>query len=178
MSYSILLAVALSIDTFVLAISIGLCTKTEEKSHFFKYMIIFGTTQAFMFSIGRFLFNFITSNAQQILEAIHISSIIFILLAVKMFVEYLKEEEIVCYDLTHIWRIAFLTSIDALIVGVTPLKMINSNLICVIIIFILSGIAALGGIEFARHLKRMELIEKNAKLVGAILLLLMCIVSF
>lgn len=178
MSYAILLALALSVDTFVLAISIGLSVKGKIDFNPFKYCAIFGIVQAGLFSIGR-IFSTLIINSSLMNMKLHISSIVFAFLAIKMLIEFFSEEEMEeNINLNDIWKIAILTSIDALIVGVTPLNTATTNIALFITIFIATSIAAFIGIEIARNLKKVNIIEHYSLLIGAILLAILAVSSF
>lgn len=178
MSYAILLALALSVDTFVLAISIGLSVKGKMNFSPYRYCAIFGIVQAGLFSIGR-LFSSLIVNSSIMDLKLHISSIVFGFLAIKMLIEFFSEEEMEeSINLSDIWKIAVLTSIDALIVGLTPLNAAVSNITLFIAILIATSIAAFIGIEVARNLKKVNIIEHYSLLVGAILLALLAFTSF
>ncbi len=178
MSYAILLAIALSIDTFVLAISIGLCMKTEAGFRPFKYVFVFGLAQAGLFAIGRILSSIIPEQLVFSNFKLHLSAIVFAFLAIKMFIEFFKEEELVCMNINEIGKIAILTSIDALIVGITPLSFDVSNIFVILSIFVATIIASYIGMESARKLKNIDIIEKYSLLIGSILLLILAIKSF
>ncbi len=178
MTYALILAIALSIDTFVLAISIGLCMKTNTYFKPIKYSLVFGLAQAGLFALGR-VFSILLPD-RLIFDGfeLHLSAIVFAFLAIKMFVEFFKEEELVCMNINEISKIAILTSIDALIIGMTPLHLAVSNVIEVIFIFVATIIAAVLGMEIAMKLKRVDTIEKYSLLIGSILLLILAIKSF
>ncbi len=180
MSYTILLALALSIDTFVLAISIGLSVKGKINFSPYKYCAIFGLVQAGLFSIGRIFTTLISLENIAIFDfKLHISSVVFAFLAIKMLLEFFGEEEMEeAINLNDIWKIAILTSIDALIVGLTPMNFTVGNPIIFITIFIATSIAAFIGIEVARNLKKVNIIEHYSLLIGAILLAILAISSF
>ncbi len=180
MSFAILLALALSVDTFVLAISIGLSVKGKIEFSPYKYCAIFGLVQAGLFSIGRIFTTLIPIENLAISNyKLHISSIVFAFLAVKMLLEFFAEEELENnINLNDIWKIAVLTSIDAFIVGLTPMNIDVSNPVIFITIFIATSIAAFIGIEVARNLKKVNIIEHYSLLIGAILLFLLAITSF
>ncbi len=178
MTYAILLALALSVDTFVLAISIGLSVKGKIEFSPYKYCAIFGIVQAGLFSIGR-IFSSLIANSSIMNLQLHISSIVFAFLAVKMLIEFFGEEEMEeNINLNDIWKIAILTSIDALIVGVTPLNSATTNITLFITIFIATTIAAFIGIEVARNLKKVNIIEHYSLLIGAVLLAILAVTSF
>lgn len=178
MTYTILLALALSIDTFVLAISIGLSVKGKMNFSPYKYCAIFGIVQAGLFSIGRIFSSIIASSSLMNLN-LHISSVVFAFLAIKMFVEFFTEnKEETDIDLNSVWRIAILTSIDAFIVGITPLSENVTNIGLFVAIFIATSIAAFIGIEVARNLKKVDIIERYSMLIGAFLLTILAVVSF
>lgn len=180
MIYAILLALALSIDTFVLAISLGLSVKGKMNFSPTKYCLIFGIVQAGLFLIGRIMMDILPfENLANHHLNFHISSIVFAFLAIKMLIEFFSEEQIEnSINLNDIWKIAVLTSIDSLIVGLTPLNTTISNIILFICIFIATSIAAFIGIEIARKLKQVNIIEHYSLLIGAILLAILAIISF
>lgn len=180
MSYAILLALALCVDTFVLAISIGLSVKGTLDFSPYKYCAIFGIVQAGLFSIGRIFSSLVTVTNLPFSDfELHISSIVFAFLAIKMLIEFFSEEEMEeNINLNDVWKIAVLTSIDALIVGITPLNAITTNVTLFICIFIATTIAAFIGIEVARNLKKVNIIEHYSLLVGAVLLAALAITSF
>lgn len=178
MTYAILLALALSVDTFVLAISIGLSVKGKLEFSPYKYCAIFGLVQAGLFSIGR-IFSSLVINSSLMNLQLHISSIVFAFLAVKMILEFFADEELEeNINLNDIWKIAVLTSIDALIVGITPLNSTTTNITLFIAIFVATTIAAFIGIEVARNLKKVNIIEHYSLLIGAVLLALLSLSSF
>lgn len=180
MYYVILLALALSVDTFVLAISIGLSVKDLISFSPYKYCVIFGVVQAGLFSIGRIFSILIPGHIAFITDFnLHISSIVFAFLAIKMLIEFFSEDQIENnINLNGIWKIAVLTSIDALVVGITPLNTTATNVVLFTCIFIATTIAAFIGIELARHLKKVTIIEHYSLLIGSILLFILAVVSF
>ncbi|WOO87341.1 manganese efflux pump [Mollicutes bacterium LVI A0039] len=179
MYYALLLALALSVDTFVLAISLGLSFKETINFSPYRYCLIFGVVQAGLFSIGRI---FATHIPEKLLFSninLHISSIVFAVLAIKMLLEFFGEEQIENnFNIHDVWKIAVLTSIDALIVGATPLNTEATNILLFFCIFIATTIAAFTGIELARNLKKVNIIEHYSLLIGSILLAILAIVSF
>lgn len=178
MSYAILLALALSIDTFVLAISIGLSVKGKMDFSPFKYCFIFAIVQAGLFSIGR-IFSSLIVNSVFMDFKLHISSIVFAFLAIKMLMEFFSQDDMESsINLNDIWKISILTSIDALIVGITPLNSQVTNITLFIAIFTATAVAAYIGVEVARNLKKVSLIEHYSLLIGAILLSALAITSF
>lgn len=180
MLYAALLALALCVDTFVLAISIGLSVKGKLNFSPYKYCAIFGIVQAGLFSIGRIFSSLVTVSDLPLSGIkLHISSIVFAFLAIKMLIEFFGEEEMEeNINLNDVWKIAVLTSIDALIVGITPLNTEVSNIMLFLAIFIATTIAAFTGIEVARNLKKVNIIEHYSLLVGALLLAALAITSF
>ncbi len=178
MAYAILLAIALSIDTFVLAISIGFCMKTEKSFKSYRYVLVFGLAQAGLFALGRVFSAIIPEHLIFSDVKLHLSAIVFTFLAVKMFIEFFKEEELVCMNINEIGKIAVLTSIDALIVGITPLSFDVANFIVICTILTATVIASYIGMESARKLKNIDLVEKYSLLIGSTLLLILAIKSF
>lgn len=178
MLLSLILALALSVDTFVLAITIGLCMKEAHDFKPYKYSLIFAIAQAGLFALGDGFSVLVPNDFLFGGVKLHLSSIVFAVLAVKMLIEFFKEEELFCPNLNDIGKIAVLTSIDALIVGITPLKFEVSHLSLITAIFIATTIAAYLGIELARKLKYVDIIEKYALIIGSILLLFLAIKSF
>ncbi len=176
MLYITLIALGLSVDTFVLAIAIGLSTKQNKNFNPFKYCAIFGIAQAGLFALGSSVaYLFPTFNLGL---DFHLSSIVFFVLGIKMLIEFLTEavepEEI---DINQITKIAFLTSIDAFVVGVTKIQS-DTYMTLVLAIFIVTTIFALVGMEVSRHLKKVNLIEHYSLLVGSVLLFTLAFMSF
>lgn len=180
MTYIILLALALSIDTFVLAVSIGLSIKNDKSSKItfspLKYCLIFGIVQAGLYAIGTTFSGLLASLLK---VNLHISSIVFLVLAIKMLIEFFSKEEIENnLNINSIWKIAVLTSIDAFIVGLAPHISTYANYVFVIWILILTSIAAYLGVTLAYTLKKINIIEHYSLLLGSCLLLILSVVSF
>lgn len=180
MIYVLLLALALSVDTFVLSISIGLSQQSNTCFNPFKSCFIFGFIQMGLFVVGRIISTFINfSTHNQFDFKLHISSLVFAFLAIKMLLEFFTEDASSdSINSEQLWVIATLTSIDALIIGITPLPVSASSLLISLAIFMFTAIAAFSGIEIARNLKKVEIIERYSLLVGAGLLLSLAFISF
>ncbi|WP_125154727.1 manganese efflux pump [Clostridium rectalis] len=172
--YSLLLiALALSLDAFGIAISIGL-NKSATKGFKICCIISFAAFQ-FLFSfIGAysgFLFNKYIASVPEI-----IGGIIIILVGALMLKEGIDNKEELTFLKPGMWFILGISvSIDAMVVGFTALNNIPNNLIILkdtlFIGFTTLVITSLAFI-ISKYLKRIQIISKYADYIGGIILIL------
>lgn len=173
----LLLAISLSLDTFSLSLAMGMSfTKEEISKNKIKVPLVLAVIQAGMYCLGDILENTII-NKLTFLNNFHISSIIFLILAYKLYTESKKSEEFNT-DSYSIYKIGLLTSIDALIIGLLNLEGIYRNIelygLIVIITFIFSFMALI----IVKRLKRVNFIEDNSLLIASILMAILAVLSF
>lgn len=176
--YIITLGLALSIDTFVLSLSLGFAYRSTNLLPYFSSALTFAVVQAGLFAIGRLILYIVFSGNIDIGINLHISFFVFLILGLKMLFEFFQGDEEGSFSFDGLWKISILTSIDALIIGMTPLVENTSNLLMIISIFIFTFIAASIGLRMATKFKKIALIEKYSLLLGAILLLILAINSY
>ncbi len=175
MGFIFLLAIALSIDTFVLAISIGLSISEISKKKLERYALTFGVVQASLFSLG-YLLSLVTDI--HIKYSLHISFWVFLVLSVKMFLEFLSTEDNDFVDNSNIFKVAILTSIDAFIIGITPISYDTNILVNFVVIFLFTTILGYLGMYLAKQSKNIQIVEHYSLLIGSLLLLILALQSF
>lgn len=184
----ILIGIALSIDACALTIAncatYG-CSLTKKKEWLMP--ITFAIFQGLMPIIGYYIgFAF----KEYIGEAIkHISASIFLLLAIKIVFDIIKEskekkqinsptkcQKNTCLTITVLLVQAVATSIDALAIGVTFINLKFSVFIAVLIIAIITFMLVSIALFFGKSLGK--IFGKYAEWVGAIILIILSIKSF
>lgn len=168
-----LIAIALSLDAFGVALCIGLNIGISRK-HKVLFTTSFGFFQ-FLFSlIGAYagvLFNKYIASVPQVIGGVLIS-----IVGIMMLKEGFERKEACPLIKPGMFIILGISvSIDAMVVGFTVLDHISSNLIVLqntlfigIITLIMSSVAFIA----ARYLKRIELISKYADYIGGVILII------
>lgn len=168
-----IIAVALSLDAFGVALSIGFNDEVRKKNRLF-FAISFGFFQFLLTFIGAyagFMFNTYIVTIPQIIGGTIIS--IVGVLMIKDGFEKKRQNILLSFKMYIILGIS--VSIDAAVVGFTIFNKINSNYVIMfqslfigIITFALSNTAFL----VARFLRKIELIKRYANYIGGIILVL------
>ena len=178
MSYLLLIAVALAMDSVAVSIASGSKYKTITFSTTFLIAFIFGFFQGLMPLIGYLggsIFN------EYVREYDHwIAFILLVFLGGKMFYEAYKnefEEEVQDLAVKTLLLLAVATSIDALAVGVTFSFMEIDILQAVLIIGAVTMLLCVGAVYIGKALG--SLLEDKAEMLGgAILIFLGCKILF
>lgn len=168
-----LVAVALSLDAFGVALSIGFNDAVNGKNRL-GFAVSFGFFQFLLTFIGAyagFIFNTYIVTIPQVIGGTIIS--IVGVLMIKDGFEKKRESILLSFKMYLILGIS--VSIDAAVVGFTMFNKINSNYIIIlqsvfigIITFALSNI----GFLVAKFLRRIEIIKRYANYIGGIILVL------
>lgn len=167
------IAVALSLDAFGVALSIGLDNRLRLKNKFV-FALSFGFFQ-FLFSlIGSytgFLFN------KYIVTVPNIAGGIVIALVGSYMIKEGASEKDECLFLNPRMYIilGISVSIDAVVIGFTVLNRISGSLLIfsyTVYIGIVTFIFSVVGFFIARYLKRIQLVEKYADYLGGIILII------
>ncbi|MCD2347340.1 manganese efflux pump MntP [Clostridium guangxiense] len=168
-----IIAVALSLDAFGVALSIGFNEAVKKKNKIF-FALSFGTFQALLTFIGAyagFVFNTYIITIPQIIGGTVIS--IVGVLMIKDGFEKKTENILLSFKMYIILGIS--VSIDAAVVGFTIFNNINSNYIVItqsifigIMTFVLSNLAFF----VAKFLRKIELIKRYADYIGGVILVL------
>lgn len=167
-----IIAIALSLDAFGVALSIGLDNRLRMRNKLI-FSLSFGFFQFLFALIGSytgFLFNKYIVTVPNI-----VGGIIIALVGAYMIVEGASDKDKCPFLDPKMYIILGISvSIDAVVIGFTVLNKISSSLIIFsdtiyigIVTFIFSAI----GFFIARYLKRIQLIEKYADYLGGIILI-------
>lgn len=167
-----MIALALSLDAFGVAISIGICNLTLKKS--IPYIISFGFFQFFFALSGAYagvLFNTYIVSVPKI-----IGGIIIILVGIVMLKEGFEHEEDKLTNASSVYFILGMSvSVDALVVGFTVLNNIKSNWIIFrnsmyigLVTFIMTSIA----FKISKYLKKIKAVKSYANYIGGIILII------
>ena len=170
-----LIAVALSMDAFAVAIVNGMAIKNVRIRHAAEFGLIFGGLQVIMLAIGFSLGSLFSSHIRNISP--WVAFILLVLIGGKMLIDSFRDkekdgpainEQVV--SLVKIFVLGIAMSVDALVVGVdialTQLNIWTSVLVMGAVAFILSFIGVLSG-------KRLGMrFQKNAVRAGGIILIL------
>ena len=131
----ILLAIGLAMDSLAVSIACGTCSDCKKYTHTFKLASIFGLFHILMpilgWSIGKPIHKYISEYDHWL--AFALLSVI----GIKMIYESLKPEDQKCFNINKtkvIISLALITSIDALIIGIS-LAFLEVNIIKAAIIF-------------------------------------------
>lgn len=172
--YSLLLiALALALDAFGVALSIGINKGTEFKNKLW-FSMSFGFFQFILSFIGAvlgFLFNTYILSLPKI-----VGGIIIAVVGVLMLKEGLEEkEENILLEKKMYFILGISVSIDAAVIGFTVFNNIANNLILLkytlfigLISLIMSGLAFI----ISRYLRKIKVVAKYADYVGGIILIL------
>lgn len=168
-----LIALALSLDAFGVALSIGLNPGVRLRNKLI-FCLSFGFFQ-FLFSfVGSFAGIYFTNNIKavpQLLGGIIISAV-----GVLMVKEGMEEkEECLLFTPKMYIILGASVSIDALVVGFTAFGSMNSNkliLIYTMVIGVVTFIVSAGAFIISRHLKKISAVARYADFIGGIILIL------
>lgn len=173
----IYLALALAMDAFAVSTALG---NTQAKNNYrsiaIKAIFWFGFFQSFLFFLGNILGLAIKIHFLIILK--YISFIMLLGVAIKMFYEFLKGEDIQEISRKSILIIAILVSIDAFVTGVAFAYYEINLLHAIFSIFIVTCFLSLLGFVIAKHLKKLEIIERYSLLLSSIILFILAIEVF
>lgn len=168
-----LIAIALSLDAFGVALCIGL-NKGISKNSKLLFVASFGFFQ-FLFSIvgayAGFLFNTYIASVPQIIGGALISIVGIMML--KEGFESKEECPLIRPGMFIILGIS--VSIDAMVIGFTVLNNISSNLVILkntLFIGIITLIMSSAAFIIARYLKRISLVSKYADYIGGFILVI------
>jgi len=176
----LLLAVALSLDAFGVALGIG-CGKELESQEKFSLVFSFGFFQALLALIGGVLGSFISNYFFDISG--YLGGIIILIIGTLFIKEGLENKEACVYYRLDFWKYILLgisVSIDALGIGFSVLHqysiymVINNSLI----IGFVAAVSTLIAIVTVKYIKNLMLVEKYAEYLGGIILILFGIKMF
>lgn len=169
----LLISLALSLDAFGVAISIGLDKKINRRNKL-GFVISFAFFQ-FLFSItGAYagvFFNTYIAAVPEIIGGVLISAVG--VLMIKEGLENEKEDILLSFKMYFILGIS--VSIDAMVIGFTTLDNIKSNLLILdytLIIGFITLIVSSIGFIIARYLRKIEVVSKYADYIGGIILII------
>ncbi|OFI05876.1 manganese efflux pump MntP [Clostridium acetireducens DSM 10703] len=168
-----IIAIALSLDAFGVALSVGLDRKVALKNKIL-FSLSFGFFQ-FLFSyIGSyagFLFNTYIASMPKL-----IGGVVITIVGIVMFKEgFEKKSENIFLNPKMYFILGISVSIDAVVIGFTVLNNIINNLIVFkytlfigLVTFIVSGIAFI----ISKYLNKVDIISKYADFIGGIILVI------
>ena len=170
----IVLAIALAMDAFGVALGIG-CGRplnVREKS---LVVLSFGFFQGVLTLIGALLGNFINSYLFNISG--YISGIVILALGILLFKEGLEDEEECLYYKLSFWAYIMLgisVSIDALGVGFSVLSTNNLEVLTInsVIIGLIASVFTVAAVVLANYIKDLAMVEKYADYLGGVILIL------
>jgi putative Mn2+ efflux pump MntP len=166
-----LIAVALAMDTFAVSISSGVTIKKMHLHHALRIAGFFGIFQAIMpvagWSMGRFAANFVRDYAHWI------ALILLLFVGIKMIHDAVHidkdKKERSTLNLYMLFTLAFATSIDAAIVGIT-LSFLNVAIIQpALIIGVITFCISFAGIYIGK--KTGDLFGKKIEILGGLVLI-------
>ena len=169
----LIIALALSLDAFGVALGIGLNDKARFNNKI-AFAISFGFFQflfAFVGAFAGFLFNTYVAAVPNI-----IGGIIIALVGVLMIKEGLEDkDECPLLNAKMYIVLGISVSIDAMVVGFTAFNKVLSNTILLqdtLFIGIVTFIMSIGAFFISRYLKRIEAVGKYADYIGGVILIL------
>ncbi|MFO7819248.1 MAG: manganese efflux pump [Halanaerobacter sp.] len=170
----LLIAVALALDAFGVALGVGCGTDLKAKE---KFGIIFSFAffQFFFALLGAGLGNYINKNIFNITG--YISGLVIFLIGLLLIREGYKDDEVCIYCNLKLWTYIVLgisVSIDALGVGFSVLYNLNLSTIFsgTLIIGLVTSILTLLAFVLTNYIKNFMIVEKYADYIGGIVLIL------
>ncbi|WP_102399760.1 manganese efflux pump MntP family protein [Haloimpatiens massiliensis] len=167
-----LIALALSLDAFGVAISLGICNLKFRKS--IPYIASFGFFQFFFAFVGAYagiLFNSYIAEMPKV-----IGGIIIVLVGILMLKEGFQHEENKFIDSTKAYFILGMSvSIDAMVIGFTVLNSIKSNWIILsdsLYIGFITAIMTTIAFSMCRYLKKIKTVSAYADYIGGVILIM------
>ncbi len=172
--YSLLLiALALSLDAFGVALSIGLNPNVRAINKLI-FCVSFGFFQYLFSFVGSFAGFYFTSYIAAMPEVI--GGMIISIVGVLMIKEGMEEkEECLLFTPRMYIILGASVSIDALVVGFTAFGNIHNNiriLLCTVIIGIISFIMSAIAFIISKYLKKISVIARYADYIGGIILVI------
>jgi len=169
----LLIALALSLDAFGVALCIGLNDKAKLNNKI-AFATSFGFFQflfAFIGAFAGFLFNTYVASVPNV-----IGGIIIVLVGGLMIKEGLENKgECPLLNFKMYIVLGISVSIDAMVVGFTAFNKVISNIILLqdtLFIGIITFIMSIGAFFISRYLKRIEVVGKYADYIGGVILIL------
>jgi len=160
------LGISLSMDTFSLSLSIG--TTSPKNKQIIKISLIVGLFHFIMPILGSTIGNSFSTTFFQ--KTNYISFIIFIVLAIQMFLNRNSEEKVEIFNIISIIIFAFSVSIDSFSVGIafglTKELILNASIIFAIV----SSVFTYSGLKLGKLLSKKY--QKNTTYFGIILMLI------
>lgn len=163
-----LIAIALSMDAFSIALTIGINNKSMKKQLLF--ILGVGLCHFFFPLIGiklgqTILVNFIINSSK-------ILGIILLFLASQMiFEKYSSKAKVINYSYTSLALLIISVSLDSLLTGIGLYQSINSYFLILIIFSITSSVFSASGIFLGKQFSK--LIGKYSELIGIIILIVL-----
>ena len=168
----LLIGIGLSMDTFSLSLSLG--TNHPSLKNIRRITVMVGIFHFFMPLIGNLIGEKIEQYWQ--IHTSYVTSLIFFLLALQMFLDRNKEEENYNLKLGTILLLAFTVSIDSLSVGIA-FSLANENIILASSIFmIVSAIFTFLGLSLGEKIR--DYLQNKATYIGILLMLGMSLKYF
>ena len=166
-----LIGIALSIDAFSVALSIGVNNISSSKR--IQIALTIGVMHFFMPLIGNILgdqiFNIININPKLIV------SIIFIYLALVMLLDKKNDKDYKLTSFISIFLIAFSVSIDSFSIGFGLTGLTDKHLLSFLIFSLCSGCITYAGLILGKY--SLELLKDKAKYFGIIILTILAVVN-
>lgn len=169
------LAVALAIDACVVSFTYGLVFKENRVKNSLTLAVFVGFFQFLMPVIGYFASNSVSVWLEPISKWLVFG--IFLLLGLKFIIEALQveEKELCCISVRCLFAIAFATSIDALVAGVSlyfsGAKVLFPSILIGVVTFVLSLVGFWSGNFFKRFP------SKSLEILGGLILILLAFKS-
>ncbi|TLD96086.1 manganese efflux pump [Helicobacter jaachi] len=169
----VLLACALGMDAFAVAICKGLSVKQIKIKHYFIVAAYFGGFQALMPLIGYMLGAVLTAYVQLYSHYVAFALIVFI--GLKMIKDSFNTSyalEANPFSVGNMLPLAIATSIDALAAGFSLALLNNHLILSVLVIGIITALLSMLGLRIGRIKKLGEWFGNKASFVGGIVLIL------
>ena len=174
----IIVSIGLSLDAFTVTICNGATQSHLKKRMDLIVSLAFGGMQAIMLTIGMMITRFpVSSIYSETSKSINqwFSAIIFIFLGLKMIRNAITvksiDEQRETFSYRKIFSLAFSTSVDALILGISFALLRTEIIIDMFIVFIITGVSSIIGLRFGYRMG--DKYRGMVNLCGSIILLTM-----
>ena len=162
-----LIAISISMDAFAVSITLGVCSRKLSLINFLLPAITFGFFQSIMPVIGYITCSFF-SDIFHVFDH-WIAFVLLLALGIKMIKD--RDNHVVeCYSYTALFVMAFATSIDALVIGITFAFFEIDLLVSVMIIGAITFLFCLLGVKIGN--KFGSKYKSKAEVLGGIMLIL------
>ena len=174
----IIVSIGLSLDVFTVTVCTGATQHYLKKRMDFVVGLAFGGIQAIMLTIGMMITEFpVSSIYSETFKSINqwFSAIIFIFLGLKMIKNAMTVKSInvqrEAFSYRNIFSLAFVTSFDALILGIGFALLRTEIIIDMFVIFVITGISSIIGLRVGYLVGDKYRVAVNV--CGSIILLIM-----